>query len=982
MKTFILASLSRIALAGVALAVLPMLVVLLLSGAAHFTRSVNATDAHLQQLSTSVSRQGDQLLYSADRLMNSIVNASAFDSGHPARNQAFFKSLGSALQPDERLSIFDADGTCLLSTWNSAFQTENLAGCASMPEKCRQNTLLMARTSPDGVNICASESGTLLFSRVLSDKNGAPAGFLSVENTLATMGKTAGAFPPHGGYAVYFFDAGLQPLPLPVPWLADTHYPQKLEEFSPKVLDTILQVQKGVFRTKSRYGDPLILFYNPEKIHGQPFAAGLGTLIVADENTAYTPVREVFVVTVLRVVAAVACTALLLALSCLLLIKLPMRKLLHVAGSLGKGDFSAANSLHTRYGAMRDIALALKTMSEDLHMRELELTQAGLAAEQASKSKGEFLANMSHEIRTPMNAILGMTYLVRQTDLPPSQRGYISKIQASSKTLLRIVNDILDFSKLEAGKMGMESIRFGVRDLFGDLITQYAEQAEASEVLLSISVASSVPDYLTGDPLRFEQAMGHLLDYSLNRQGVGQISLSCALIGLVHNECSLRITMADNGSGLSTADVKLLREAAASQNANTWGFQGQGRELSLVLAQRLFIMMGGDITVSGVEGKGSSFICTARFLYNAAEQSKETSEGAILRGRKVVMLDNDEVSLTLYPSLLTNFGMEVTPCRSLTEALNIVRAAETGDAPYDFVIADWRIIDEEGAEQLREEHVLKSRVHRPFLIGTSSFGRDEVRAMAEEAGADAFLHKPIHSSILLETMAGLLSEQEQPQPKSAPKIPFNHMRVLLVEDNLLNRQIAKELLGASGINLSEAQHGGEAVTLLRAGLRPHIILLDLQMPVMDGYATIKVLRDDPGLHCEFTPVIAMTASNSRDQIQACLDSGMDDYISKPFDVQVLLNLLQRWQPPAEEAPARLRLHIKNMLGCLRRNATPDPDQMETFKTEMLVWSGQGQTEKCMRWLRSGRKDLATGFLKACLAWPDEQDKSLADGETA
>ena len=587
----------------------------------------------------------------------------------------------------------------------------------------------------------------------------------------------------------------------------------------------------------------------------------------------------------------------------------PIKKMLSAAREYGRGNFSARLSGVGEVRELAALAESMNTMAASIEKRETDLIQAKNFAEAASKSKGEFLANMSHEIRTPMNAIIGMAYLSLKGELTAQQRGYVSKIHEAGSELLRVVNDILELSKLDAGKLGMESIAFSLHEIFAELQRRFAPHIRDKSVDLTFSVAPTVPRQLVGDPLRLGQVLGHLLDNAVRHTESGAIDVMCALEEQNGPRIGLRFTVKDSGQGMEARQVTALQRLFSGGSTPIPEQEpGRNNGLGLLLSHKLVRAMGGSLLVDSIPGQGSVFSFTAGFGIRAASRMAKIRS---LTGMRVLAVDDEAVSLTILKEFLENFGMAVTVEQDPRQALAIVQRADEQGQPFRLVVVDWRMPGMDGTELIRRIKNQLSLTHTPALIMLSAYAWGGVALQAETAGIDAFLHKPINESVLLDTIMNLLHPQEEKVPgdpaddkaagSSAGEEDLAGLKALLVEDNAVNQQIAREILSDAGIDVTVADNGLAALSLLeQAGdeMPFALVLMDLQMPVMDGFEATRRIRALDAPWAKDLPIVSMTAHSKDSELDACREAGLDDHVGKPITVSELFAVIRRWLPPA------------------------------------------------------------------------------------
>ncbi|MBF0455394.1 MAG: response regulator [Magnetococcales bacterium] len=534
-----------------------------------------------------------------------------------------------------------------------------------------------------------------------------------------------------------------------------------------------------------------------------------------------------------------------------------------------------------------------------------ELADAKKTAEMASQSKSEFLANMSHEIRTPMNAIVGMGHLLLKTKLSRKQSDYLSMIQRSAQSLLGILNDILDFSKIEANRLTLENIDFSLEDVLKNVAELSVIKAEEKGIEFLYHFHPDTPLYLTGDPLRLTQILINLTNNAIKFTDSGEIVISIEPRHQTDHFSWLGFSIRDTGIGMTPDQLKNLFKAFSQADSSITRKYG-GTGLGLTICQRLVGMMGGKIGVESQEGEGSIFSFSAAFGHRAQQAKKSPSLLTTLGRLRVMVVDDNPTSLEILQSLLTSFSFEVTACRSGPAALEAL-ANQQEQPPFDLILMDWQMPQMDGIETLAKvkEHYGTSAV--PTLVMVTSYSREEVMARADEVSLDGFLSKPVTPSTLLDT---ILTHMTQPTTLT-PAIPSREAvleselrksrsgsRLLLAEDNLINQQVAQEILDDLGFHVTVVENGREAVeTLHNKEAHFDLILMDLQMPEMDGLEATRILRSDPQIGP--IPIIAMTAHNMTGDREKCLEAGMNDHLTKPIELVPLYESLLQWLKPSK-----------------------------------------------------------------------------------
>ena len=642
------------------------------------------------------------------------------------------------------------------------------------------------------------------------------------------------------------------------------------------------------------------------------------------------------------------------------------------------------DNLKARIKDLDEAQSAMLNMMEDLEEEKQK-------AEAATRAKSDFLANMSHEIRTPMNAVIGMAHLALKTDLTPKQQDYLNKIQSSANSLLGIINDILDFSKIEAGKLDMEAAEFDLMEILdnvANVITVKAQEKEDLEVLFYLD--PQVPYFLVGDSLRLNQILVNLGNNAVKFTEQGEILLTARVINSLDDKVTLQFSVRDTGIGMTMEQQNKLFQAFSQADTSTTRKYG-GTGLGLTISKRLVNMMGGEIWIESKSGQGTTFNFTADFELGKQTVQSRFETTPDLRGLKVLVVDDNATSRDIFQDILESFSFKVFLAASGAEALDEIARADK-EQPFELVVMDWKMPGMDGIEASRHIKTNRKLSKIPAVIMVTAYGREDIMRLADEIGLDGFLLKPVNSSVLFDAIMQALGKEVQDvsrtdrkkEPRTEDLSAISGARVLLVEDNEINQQVAMEILQGAGLEVTVANNGREGVDAA-INHQFDVILMDIQMPVMDGHTAARKIRewesasadadadivetqisndDNPELPSEIqntksgighpapgiqdpessiqhqassikhpVPIIAMTAHAMAGDEQKSLDAGMNGHVTKPIDPEQLFAALQTWIKPAAERTAA-SISVTTSDGPTEPQALAEPERAVPAEDEL------------------------------------------------
>jgi signal transduction histidine kinase/DNA-binding response OmpR family regulator/HPt (histidine-containing phosphotransfer) domain-containing protein len=532
---------------------------------------------------------------------------------------------------------------------------------------------------------------------------------------------------------------------------------------------------------------------------------------------------------------------------------------------------------------------------------EQELGRAMLAAESATRAKSDFLANMSHEIRTPMNAIIGMSHLALQTKLDSKQRNYIDKVNRSADSLLGIINDILDFSKIEAGKLDIESVDFQLENVFDNLANLVGLKAEEKGVELLFDLPGDLPSELQGDPLRLGQILVNLGNNAVKFTEQGEIVIAVELLEQTDTQASLHFSVKDTGIGMTPDQQEKLFQSFTQADAST-SRQFGGTGLGLAISKNLATLMEGEIWAESEKDVGSTFHFRVTLDKQLAAATRERARASELDALRVLVVDDNSSAREILSSMLDGFGMRVDQCGTGRTALAMLDEA-SGQDPYQLVLMDWHMPVMDGVDATRVIQHDSEAANIPKVIMVTAYGREEANQACAGLDISGILSKPVTPSALLDGIMLAMGREVSRTSRSsgqqreiaADLARLAGARVLLVEDNEINQELAMELLRTNGISVAVANDGREALDMLDR--EPFDgVLMDCQMPVMDGYTATRELRRD--VRFSELPVLAMTANAMAGDREKVLEAGMNDHIAKPIDVNNMFRTMAKWITPS------------------------------------------------------------------------------------
>ncbi|MDD3394339.1 MAG: response regulator [Anaerotignum sp.] len=569
------------------------------------------------------------------------------------------------------------------------------------------------------------------------------------------------------------------------------------------------------------------------------------------------------------------------------------------------------NAFYTAEGTVSGY-IGMMTDISELKQKEAELQNALIRANAATEAKSMFLANMSHEIRTPMNAIIGMSYLALKTELTDKQRDYVQKINSAATSLLGIINDILDFSKIESGKLKMEKLEFNLDQVISKSIELMVPKAREKDLEFIYHLSCDIPKQLKGDPLRLGQVITNLVSNAVKFTQTGEIRVDVTKEKQVSQFVCLKFAVADTGIGISKENQeKLFKAFSQADSSITRQYGGTG--LGLAISRNLIGLMEGELWIESEVNKGSTFYFTAWFDMVETETAAKHITLQDIKKMKTLIVDDNYAAREIMKEYMVYMGFAADIAESGTQALEMIQKKD-GEDPYHLLLIDWKMPNLDGVETVKQLNSLQELKSKPAVVFVTAYDTEEMKKYAVDMEVAAFLAKPVTQSCLYDAIVNIYATSFSMQAEEVHyknECYLQGLHILLAEDNEINQQIACELLEGQGCIVDIANNGEDAFDQVRYNSKYYdLILMDIQMPVMDGLEATRRIREEN----EDIPIIAMTARSMQEEKEKCFKAGMNDHISKPVDPDALIATVSKWS---------------------KRELLDQPKQMETGKGSSL-----------------------------------------------
>jgi two-component system sensor histidine kinase/response regulator len=600
----------------------------------------------------------------------------------------------------------------------------------------------------------------------------------------------------------------------------------------------------------------------------------------------------------------------------------PLAELAAAADRFGSTGFSPL--VHFRTGDEFQALADSFNRSVEERRRSEELLRQRLEADDANRAKSEFLANMSHEIRTPMNGVIGMLELALDTELSHDQRDYLTTARSSAESLVDIINDILDFSKIEAGHLALDSSHFRLGESIADTISTLGHRADQKGLEFGLEIASDIPDALIGDVGRLRQVIINLVGNAIKFTERGEVTLRIEVDSCEESFAMLHFFVADTGIGIEPENQERVFEAFQQADVSTTRQYG-GTGLGLAISSRIVTLMDGRMGLMSEAGKGSVFDFTARFGIQSADTVPESVAQTRLSNVRVLVVDDNATNLRILDGILRSWGMRATLAASAGEALKILSGTDQSTDGFALILTDARMPVMDGFQLVERIRQLPSFKGATVLMLSSVHSAEDV-IRSRELGLSSYLIKPVRRSALLsaitESLVGLAAFREEAVTHVAEPVRSRSLRVLVAEDNAVNRKLASSILQRAGHNAILVVNGREAVDAVERE-RFDVVLMDVQMPVMGGFEATRLIRDLEAGSGRRTPIIAVTAHAMKGDREACFEAGMDGFAPKPIQSAKLLEMLDR-------------LGTGSMPGPIAQAATTDPGYSDALDEVALM----------------------------------------------